>query len=87
MRYAEQPLLLESGAHELQTDGQSVGIGAAWNADGTVSGKVGGDGVDVTEIHGQRVVRFISEAKGRRRCDGRCDHVDLVERAVKVVAN
>jgi len=46
--------------------------------------QIGGHGVDVGEIHGQRIIRFFAQTKRCRRTCRRDNRVDFAERLLKV---
>ena len=61
-----------------------VRIESARDAHRADAGKIRGDGVDVAQIHGQRVVALVADRERRRRGDRRGDHVHLRERFFEV---
>ena len=64
---AEEFFFGKGGGQDLQTDGQ-LGVGEpAGDADAGDARQVGRDRVDVREVHGQRVVDFLADFKGRFR--------------------
>ena len=81
----EQPLLAEVRADELQCRPASRCTEAAGHRDRRQPGEIGADGVDVIQVHRDRIAGLGAQLEGRRR-RGRTDqHIDLVEGALEVV--
>src|SRR5678815_311881 len=80
----QQATFLEVGRKQLHANRQAVdeagGHGQAGDA-----GQVGGDGVDVFQVFGDRVVVLRADLPGQVRRGWAEDHVDLVEGGDKVV--
>ena len=70
-------------SNQLETDRQGGIVKPARHADGAQSGQVHGDREHIAQIHLQRVVRLLADAKGGSRCHRRSDHVHLGECALK----
>src|SRR5919205_105232 len=79
VREAEDVRLAPVAAHELEADGQPLGREAAGDAHAGDAREVGHAGVDVREVHRERVVRLLAEAEGGRRRRGREHGVAGVE--------
>jgi len=85
VRNPQQLAFVEGRCLELQTDGQLAGCQTAGDRDAWQAREVGADGVDVAEVHGQRIVEFFSEAKGGSRGDRASDDVHSLECFRKIV--
>jgi hypothetical protein len=84
MRRAEQPRLREVRPDELQSQGQPVDETARRRHAGQ-SREVRADGVDVVQIHGDRVVDLGADGEGRSRRRGPGEQIHLLECGAKIV--
>ena len=55
LRDSQQPLIIKWSGHELDTEGQSVGMRTRGERDGRCARKVGLHGEDVLQVHGHGV--------------------------------
>jgi len=86
MCHIKQPPLLKVIPDNLQPHGQPAHRG---DGDGHArqAGEVGGNRVDVVQVHGHRVVGLGAEWEGGGRAGGAQDDVHLLEGAAEVVAD
>src|SRR5205823_14122260 len=64
---AEQRLFVERSADQLQADGPFPRIETTGDGDARKPGQVGRDGVDVVQVHRERVVQLLAQLERRRR--------------------
>ena len=84
---AEQPIFRERGAEELNADRQARLALAGRQGDARQTGEVGADGIDVGQVHRQRIVDQLADFERRRRRHGREEQVARLEGPIEIVAN
>ena len=87
VRRLQQVGLAEHRPHELQADGQAPGRKAAGHRNAGNPAQVGGNGEDVRQVHGQRVIHLFPQTEGRGGSHGGGDHPALPERGLEVPAD
>jgi hypothetical protein len=71
----------------LQPEGQAAGREAAGNRDARQAGEVDADGVNVGQIHRERISGFLAEPEGRYRRGGRQQRVAVAQDGGELVAD
>lgn len=84
---AEEAVFVEGAGLHLEADGEAGFCEAAGEADAGEAGEVGGDGVQVFEVHRERVVGLFTEFEGGIGGSGADDEIDVLEGRIVVAAN
>ena len=70
---------VQTGRHAIRHPGR--------NRHGRQTGQVDRDGVDVLQVHAYRVIRFLAEPEGRRRCRRPHDDIHLLKCLEEILAD
>jgi len=70
--------------HQLHADGRPLESNPTGKPGGD-TGQVGRQGEDVFQVHGQRVFRVLTDAKGCGRRHGRGDHIHFFESFLEIL--
>ena len=81
----QQSCLAKGTTLQLQSDWQIVRINPARDRNGWEPGQVGCDGINIGQVHGQRIVYPLANLERRARCGWTKDYIDFVQRPVEIL--
>ena len=86
MRHIQQSLLGKVIADQLQADG-SLSDKSRWQGQSRQARQIHRNGVNIGQVHGDRIIHFFAQIKGYGRRSWPGNYVHLIKRPAEIIAN